>query len=277
MSDVDVQHIERPEGLRVVELVCYCSNFEAARDFYTTRLGFKLSWQAEGFCGLEVTDQYRLSLVDAKYEEGWQAGQPVPPAQLSLQSDDLLASIQRIRSLGHGIADASGDPATNITTSLSSPDGQQIFIFQDSSGGELVVPGSAGQPYPFAEALVFVGDLPAAEQFYGDCFGLQPFIRQGDVYTALRSGGEAGAGLVVGLMRWEAWWDTPATGSKPAPARLAIECPGLGAEHARLSAVGAKPGELRGSSPGLSWFSVADPDGNLITYWEYASPAEAGS
>ncbi len=263
-----------PENLRVAELVCYCSDFNAALDFYTTRLGFKLSWKAEGFCGLEVTDQYRLSLVDAKYEAGWQPGKPVPPAQLSLQSDDLAASIARIRMLGYAISDLSGDPASNVTTMMTSPDGQQIFIFQDSGGGELIVPGPSKEPYPFVEALVFVNDLAAAEGFYRDCFGLRPFMRHGDVYTGLLGSGESGAGLVVGLMRWSEWWDTPAPETPPAPARLTLECPQLASEHARLQAAGANPGQLKSCTMGLSWFTVADPDGNLITYWEYVKPAE---
>jgi hypothetical protein len=55
--------------------------------------------------------------------------------------------------------------------------------------------------------------------------------------------------------------------------RLFLECPDIGAEHQRQEEGGAAPGELRSSTDGLSWFSTADPDGNLLTFWQYTPPS----
>ena len=60
------------------------------------------------------------------------------------------------------------------------------------------------------------------------------------------------------------------TGDPPARVRLFLECPDIQAERARQEAGGAGPGELQSNDDGLSWFSTADPDGNLLTFWQYA-------
>jgi hypothetical protein len=70
-------------------------------------------------------------------------------------------------------------------------------------------------------------------------------------------------------MRWDSWFDKPAPASPAGPPRLTLECADIEAEHQRLIEAGIAVEELKGEAGGLRWFSISDPDGNVISFWQY--------
>jgi catechol 2,3-dioxygenase-like lactoylglutathione lyase family enzyme len=255
------------ENLRVAELVYYVSDFERALAFYRDGLGWTPDWQGQGYGAVDVLGQYKLTLISAAVmEPGWKVGQPLPPGQLCLQSNDIAATRARLQELGIDAPPLPGEAGQMRSFTFTCPEGHGVFVFEDpSSYANVNRPGESKAPYAFAEALLFTTDLDASEMYFNSLLGSQTFIRHGGVYRGLAKEG----GLAIGVMLWEAWFDKPAAGTPPAPPRLTVECADIAAEHARLRANGVELEELKSEADGLHWFSLQDPDGNLISFWQY--------
>ena len=124
--------------------------------------------------------------------------------------------------------------------------------------------------YGMSELMLFVEDFKRAEDFYMFTMELERIQAHGEHYAALAA---QEGGYPIGLYEWQQWWDKPAAGTPPDPPRLAIEASDIAYEHQRLASAGIAVEPLKGSAEDLQWFSVADPDGHLITFWQFNAAA----
>jgi|GEM_PF-2295922 len=263
--------------LQVIEVLHYAAGVDEAIEFYRDKLGWPVIWQSPGnMAMLDAGGVYQLTLVAAKWTPGWERGQPVPGPQLALESRDLKADAALLRARGLADVEVGGDPASMLTSAISDPAGIELFVWQDTTDApatkvvEEYKAGRQGAPlYSLGECLFFIDDMAAGERFYTGTLGFEITDRHGEVFSQMRRAG----GPVLGIYHWPRWWEQPVSGDPPARVRLFLECPDIAAEHARQLAGGAAPGELHDNQGGLSWFSTADPDGNLLTFWQYAPPA----
>lgn len=251
----------------------YAADVDKSIEFYEQRLGWPVIWRAPGnMAMLDAGGVYQLTLVAAKWAPDWAEGAAVPGPQLALESKDLKADVALLESRGLSGLELGGDPASMLTSALTDPAGIELFVWQDTTDApatRVVEEYNARRKptplYSLGECLFFVDDLASAERFYTETLGFAVHTRHGDVFTGLKRGD----GPVLGLYYWTRWWEQPAPETPPAPVRLFLECPDIAAEHARQQSGGAEPGELQASNDGLRWFSNADPDGNVMTFWQF--------
>lgn len=261
----------QPTTLRVAEAIYHVSDLNASLTFYAEVLGATKLWNfGEDMAGVSLQGLYHLALVPARWDKDWQDGQPVPAPLLSIESrGDFEANVGRLRVAGL-FGEISGDTGTMLAAHLTDPFGNPLLVWQDISSAYIAPTlEPADGPYQFVELLLFVDDLPAAKRVY-ESLGFAELLSHGDAYTAYT----LGSALPVGLMSWRHWFDTPAGGQPPAAPRLALECADIAAEHARLVAAGAEPEPLKGSAVGLEWFTLRDPDGNPLTFWQFQRGAD---
>jgi len=262
-------------SLQIVEVLHYSLDVDKSVGFYEGKLGWPVIWQSPGNLAIiDAGGAYQVTVVAAQWIPGWKDGDPIPAPKLAMESQDLASdkAVLTERKL-HGLV-ISGDPASMLTMEIADPEGFQIFVWQDSAGAgatKMVEDYKAeSQPparYTLGECLFFVVDMPGAEKFYTDKLGFSVRSRHGEAFTGL----SRKDGPVLGLYDSTKWWDSDS--AVPAgTVRLFLECPDISAEHVRLNAAGAAPGTLCDSGDGLRWFSVADPDGNTMTLWQYESP-----
>ena len=270
-------------GLSVAEVVCYAEDWTACRDFYRDKLGWTVMFEfGDQYASISCDNAYQLSLVSAQWSEGFVPGGPTPAANLSFQSRDLAADRERLIELGNDCTEITGDESM-LNLGINHRYGDPLIIFQDAvsdvAAVQAVEAHAASAPasvrYGMGEALVFVDNLPEATEWYTTRLAFQVVQEHGSVYKALKLSDD---GRYVGLMDWAEWWGgsagTPTAGDNaggPAPLRLCFECLDIASEHARLSASGANPEELQGEPSDLQWFSVSDPAGNVVTFWQYAA------
>jgi catechol 2,3-dioxygenase-like lactoylglutathione lyase family enzyme len=263
--------------LQVVEVLHYAADVDKAIEFYEEKLGWPVIWRSPGnMAMLDAGGVYQLTIVAAKWAPDWAEGGPVPRPQLALESKDLRADIALLESRGLTGLSIGGDPASMLTSAIMDPAGIELFVWQDTTDApatkvveEYNAQRKPAPLYSLGECLFFVEDMAAAERFYTETLGFQVHNRHGEVFAGLRRG----AGPILGLYHWPRWWEQPVPDAPPAPVRLFLECPDIAAEHQRQNEGGAAPDELRSSNDGLSWFSTADPDGNLMTFWQYTPPS----
>lgn len=265
---------EQNLSLQVIEVLHYAADVDQAIEFYRDQLGWPVIWQSPGnMAMLDAGGVYQLTLVAAKWTPGWQNGQSVPGPQLALESQDLKADLALLEERGLTGLEIGGDPASMLTSAITDPAGIELFVWQDTTDApatkvvEQYKATRQGAPlYSLGECLFFVDEMAECERFYTRTLGFEITDRHGEVFTSM----QRADGPVLGLYHWPHWWEQPVTGDPPARVRLFLECPDIAAEHARQLAGGAAPGELNANEDGLSWFSTADPDGNLLTFWQYA-------
>ena len=261
--------------LAVVEILHYSSDVDAAAEFYQGKLGWPLIWQFKGsLAGFDAGGAYLLTLVAAKFVDGWKEGSVVPVPRLSLQSKDLQADSTVLAARGLAALEISGEPATMLSADLLTIEGIELFIWQEGEGSpatKVVEEYRAKrQPeaiYSLGECVFFVNDKPKAEAFFTAKLGFEVTGNHGDVFCAMQLNG----GPILGLYDWPEWWEKPDKDAAPAATRLFLEAPELAKEHSRQVEAGVNPGGLKQNGSGLQWFSIADPDGNTITLWQYSA------
>jgi catechol 2,3-dioxygenase-like lactoylglutathione lyase family enzyme len=270
-------------GLSVAEVVCYAEDWTACRDFYVDKLGWSLMYEfGDQFASISCDGAYQLSLVSAQWSEGFEPGGPTPAANLSFQSRDLAVDREQLIALGNDCGEISGDPSMYFM-SIAHPYAAALIFWQDATSDVTATKAvdahmARAEPstrYGMGETLVFVDNLPEATEWYTSRLAFQIVQEHGSVYKALKLND---ADRYVGLMDWAEWWGgsagTPTGGDNaagPAPLRLCFECLDIASEHARLVESGADPEELQGEAGDLQWFSVSDPAGNVVTFWQFAA------
>jgi catechol 2,3-dioxygenase-like lactoylglutathione lyase family enzyme len=270
-------------GIQVAEVLHYFSDYDTAREFYAGKLGWPVHFDAKGeLLILDVRGHYQLGLINSRWTPGWSKGQPVPSPQLSIECRDLRRVYSTLKAQGCNVSEVGGDPSSMLTLELTDPWDNRVFFWQDASGagstGVEHQPFDAaeqlhgvqrdGSPYGFAETLYFVANLAAAEAWYCKHLGFETSVRHGHAYAAL----QLAQGRTLGLLNWADWFDKPDENTPPAAPRLSLMVFEIAAEHERLKAAGVQVGELKDSGEGLRWFTFADPDGTLISFWRFEQP-----
>ncbi|MEZ5339664.1 MAG: VOC family protein [bacterium] len=277
---MDAQNSSDAHRLQVAELVCFAGDWTACRDFYRDRLGWTVLFEfGDQYASIDCDGAYQLSLVSATWAAGYVAGGPTPPANLSFQSFDLATDRARLIALGNDCTEITGDESMQ-TFEVRHPYGRPMIFWADANSTvaatQAVEAHQAQAPassrYGMGEALVFVDNIDEATEWYTGRLAFSVLQEHGSVYKALKFSDE---GRFVGLMDWASWWGggNP-EGSEPAPLRLCFECQDIAAEHARLVASGAGPEVLQGEPQDLQWFSVSDPAGNVVTFWQYGASGQ---
>lgn len=263
--------------LQIVEVLHFAADVDKTIQFYEEQLGWPVIWRSPGnMAMLDAGGVYQLTVVAAKWLPDWAEGAPVPGPQLALESKDLKADVALLASRGLSGLAIGGDPASMLTSALTDPAGIELFVWQDTTDApatKVVEEYNAQHKpepiYSLGECLFFVDDMAAAERFYTETLGFQVHNRHGEVFTGLRRGD----GPILGIYHWPRWWEQPVPEAPPAPVRLFLECPNIDEERARQQSGGANPGEMKSSPGGLKWFSTSDPDGNLLTFWQFRPPS----
>ncbi len=270
-------------GLSVAEVVCYAEDWTACRDFYRDKLGWAVMFEfGDQYATISCDGAYQMSLVSAQWAAGFEPGGPTPAANLSFQSMDLATDRELLIGLGNDCTEISGDPSM-LSFGINHSYGEPLIIWQDATADVAATQaveahdasaGTSGR-YGMAEALVFVDNLPEATEWYTARLGFDVKSEHGEIYKTLQL---PGGGRLLGLMDWAEWWGgsagTPTTGDNAggvAPLRLCFECLDIAAEHERLVVNGAEPEDLQGEASDLQWFSVADPAGNVVTFWQFGA------
>ena len=279
-ASMDAQKSNDAHRLQVAEVVCYAEDWTACRDFYRDRLGWTVMFEfGDQYASISCDNAYQMSLVAAQWAEGFEPGGPTPAANLSFQSMDLATDRARLIALGNDCTEITGDESMQ-TIGIRHKYGEPLIIWADATSDvaatQAVEAHAAQAPassrYGMGEALVFVGNIDEATEWYTQHLAFNVLQEHGSVYKALKLSDE---GRFVGLMDWASWWGggNPED-SDPAPLRLCFECFDIAAEHARLVASGAEQEELQGEPADLQWFSVSDQAGNVVTFWKYGASGQ---
>lgn len=278
-NDIEGSHAIHAAGdltLQIVEMIHYGLDVESSVAFYRDRLGWPVVWHSPGNVAiLDAGGAYILVVCAAKWSKGWAEGAPLPKPQASFESKNLEEDLKLLSSLGvDGVGNIEGDPESMMAAELKDPEGIEHFLWQDMHGlheatktaGAYYEKQSAEPLYKLGECVLFVNDIAAEERFYAEKLGFEVVSRHGGVFAGMRKNG----GPVLGLYRWTGWWEKPVPDAPEAAVRLFLECPDILAEHARQAELGASPGKLREDEDGLKWFTSADPDGNEMSFWQFA-------
>ncbi len=260
-------------NLKVIEMLHYVTDVDKSLEFYNCKLGWPIIWQSPGnMAMIDAGGVYQLTIVSTKLVTGWEAGMPVPPPKLAFESRSLNTDAVILRERGLADLEVSGDPTDMLFTNFIDPEGINIMIWQDTGDApaaqvvDQYKAARAVEPiYKLGECILFVNDLNASRDFYTSTFGFEVHEQHGDKFYGMR----LNDGPVVGLYNWSGWWDKPVgeiTGNR---VRLFFECPDIASEHSRHEESGIIPGEHKTSDDGLNWFSIDDPDGNTMTFWQF--------
>lgn len=265
--------------LQVAELIHYCADVDAAVRFYRDRLRWRLVHEAPGNLALfDVAGVYRLALLPARWAEDWQTADGLPAPLLSLESRDLHADRQLLAQRGMPELEVDGTAETMLRLTIPLTDGLRLFAWQDSAGtgsgweDSATAGGGGNARYALGECVYFVDAKEQAQTLLTDKLGFLVKFTHGSVYTALA----IGDGPVVGLFDLPLLQRAPVFSPGPVRTRLFLECHDLQAEHRLQLEYGAAPGEVVLATDGLRWFSTADPDHNLMTFWQYKPVGPAG-
>ncbi|MCH7471403.1 VOC family protein [bacterium] len=276
--------LQYKKNLRVAELIYFTSDLDRSVEFYNGLLGWEFeNYKDWGLAIFDVGGKYKLLVMRASaWDSKWKEGEPLPRPILSLESDDLAAAVARLRQAGCDVDEVQKNSDVMLSSRLRDPQGGEVFMWQDTSGDAKMPEGkkvegssarkevpaarSARLPYPFVEALYFYNDLEQVVKYYTEKVGFTEMFWHGSVYVALDVDGKH----PFGLMRWRDWFDAPAEGETPGPPRLALEAGDIAAEYNRLEEAGTDIGPLKGKPSSLQWATLADPDGNELTFWHYA-------
>ncbi|HEX9744564.1 MAG TPA: VOC family protein [bacterium] len=261
--------------MNIIEILHYTNDVEKSLEFYHGKLGWPIVWQSPGnMATIDAGGVYQLTIVATKWVDGWETGMPVPPPKLAFQSLDLNSDAEVLRERGLSDATVAGVPEEMLYTDLSGPEGIKIMIWQDATGNpatQVVEEYNAGRKpdpiYKRGECVFFVNDILSNKEFYTSKFGFGITEQHGDVFYGMA----INDGPFFGIYDWTKWWDKPETDTPDARTRLFIECTDIEEEYSRIKDSGAAPGEFKKADDGLNWFSLDDPDGNTMTFWQFKS------
>lgn len=116
----------------VSETIYYVDDLDAAVEFYTQALGWKLlDKQNWGWARLDVDGRARVGLM-AKTVWGADGERPVP--RIGLQTIEMDAEIERLCTAGVRMDEVIGEPGSIRALTFYDNDGNAFFLWDDSSG-----------------------------------------------------------------------------------------------------------------------------------------------
>lgn len=121
---------------RVSETMYFVRDLDAAIEFYTVRMGCELTEKHEwGFAVVELPGGQRLGLCQVQeFEPTWKPGDPMPAPRVAIQTTDIEADHMLMTRAGVQSTEPKGDPGAIRYLSITDPDGNLIFLWDDGSG-----------------------------------------------------------------------------------------------------------------------------------------------
>jgi catechol 2,3-dioxygenase-like lactoylglutathione lyase family enzyme len=123
-------------AIRVSDTTYFVSNIDDAINFYTQKLGFRVSEKFEwGFAYIEVDGKHRIGLMStASWADDFPGDKDLRP-RVSLQSNDFDADVKRLQAAGVKLGKVAGVKGKPRGVVVFDNDENPIFLWTDPKDG----------------------------------------------------------------------------------------------------------------------------------------------
>ncbi len=270
------QEPKRPRVLGVAHIALFVSDIEKSRAFYKDFLGFGEPFQLDNpDGGLRLTF---IKVNDRQYVELFPGLKPGADRlnHISIQTDN--ADAMRVYLASRGVAVPAKTPKGRIKNSnfnVKDPDGHTVEIVQyEPDGWSAREKGKFMSGARISERMlhlgIIVGDLAAANKFYGDILGFHEIwrgSRDGQVLSWTNMQVPDGEDYIEFML----YKDLPDPDHRGTQHHICLETPDLAQAQARLEARRGTyklPMEARTGTNRRRQLNLYDPDGTRVELME---------
>ncbi len=270
------QEPKRPRVLGVAHIALFVSDIEKSRAFYKDFLGFGEPFQLDNPNGsLSLTF---IKVNDRQYIELFPGLKPGADRlnHISIQTDD--AEAMRVYLASRGVAVPAKTPKGRIKNSnfnVKDPDGHTVEIVQyEPDGWSVREKGKFMSDARISERMlhlgIIVGDLAAANKFYGDILGFHEIwrgSRDGQVLSWTNMQVPDGEDYIEFML----YKDLPDPDHRGTQHHICLVTPNLAQAQARLEArrgTYTQPMEARTGTNRRRQLNLYDPDGTRVELME---------
>ena len=270
------QEPKRPRVLGVAHIALFVSDIEKSRAFYKDFLGFGEPFQLDNPNGsLSLTF---IKVNDRQYIELFPGLKPGADRlnHISIQTDD--AEAMRVYLASRGVPVPAKTPKGRIKNSnfnVKDPDGHTVEIVQyEPDGWSMREKGKFMSGARISERMlhlgIIVGDLSAANKFYGDVLGFHEIwrgSRDGQVLSWTNMQVPDGKDYIEFML----YKDLPDPDHRGTQHHICLETPNLAQAQARLEArrgTYKQPMEARTGTNRRRQLNLYDPDGTRVELME---------